>query len=333
MKKILIIQTAFIGDVVLATSLIEKLSEFLPEAKLDFLLRKGNESLLNNNPHIRNVLIWDKKNNKKRNLLSLIKNVRKEKYDIVINLQRFFATGLITALSGAEIKAGFDKNPLSKFFTIRIPHIIVGKKPLHETERNNNLIASFTDNIPAKPRLYPSEEDFKKVEKFTSIPYITISPTSVWFTKQYPASEWVKFVEQIPPDHKIFLLGGKDNYEACEDIIRKSSNYNVENLAGQLSFLQSAALMSSARLNYVNDSAPLHFASAMNAPVCAVFCSTIPGFGYYPLSDKSFIAQIDYDLKCRPCGLHGRKECPLIHFKCAYDIGAQKLLKAFYADR
>jgi len=73
-------------------------------------------------------------------------------------------------------------------------------------------------------------------------------------------------------------------------------------------------------MNYVNDSAPLHLASAMDAPVTAFFCSTVPAFGFTPLSDRSAIAQIDYELDCRPCGLHGYKACPKGHFKCAHDI-------------
>jgi heptosyltransferase-2 len=72
----------------------------------------------------------------------------------------------------------------------------------------------------------------------------------------------------------------------------------------------------------------LHFASGVNAPVTAVFCSTIPAFGYTPLSDVSIIAEIDYDLSCRPCGLHGLKSCPQKHFKCAFDIKTKTLVQA-----
>jgi heptosyltransferase-2 len=78
-------------------------------------------------------------------------------------------------------------------------------------------------------------------------------------------------------------------------------------------------------MNYVNDSAPMHLASAMNAPTCAVYCSTVPAFGFGPLSEKSFIVEIDYPLYCRPCGLHGYNACPEKHFKCAYDIEVKRL--------
>lgn len=332
MKKILVIQTAFIGDVVLATALIEKLHQYYPNAKLDMLVRKGNESLLQNNPYINEVLIWVKKENKIKNLLKLLKKIKSSKYDIVINLQRFFATGFLTAFSGANEKIGFDKNPLSFLYSSKIPHIIGGDNPRHETERNNNLIAPFTDSTPSKPKLYPSVNDFNFIKKYSTLPFITITPSSVWFTKQYPIIKWIEFINEIPADFKIYLLGGKDNINDCEEIKVGTKNKNVEILAGQLSFLQSAALMSKAKMNYVNDSAPLHFASAMNAPVTAVFCSTIPAFGYTPLSDKSFIVETKEQLSCRPCGLHGKKACPLGHFKCAYTIETQQLLNTLYAD-
>jgi heptosyltransferase-2 len=97
------------------------------------------------------------------------------------------------------------------------------------------------------------------------------------------------------------------------------------NLCGQLTFLQSAALMRDAKMNFVNDSAPLHFASSMNAPVTAVFCSTVPKFGFGPLSDDSVIIETHEELSCRSCGIHGHKECPELHFKCSKTISAAKV--------
>ena len=100
-NNILVIQTAFIGDVVLATALVESIAAAHPAAEIDFLVRKGNEGLLANNPQIREVLIWNKKEQKTRNLLGLLKTIRRKRYDYVINPQRYFSTGLLTAFSGA----------------------------------------------------------------------------------------------------------------------------------------------------------------------------------------------------------------------------------------
>src|SRR5215467_5164283 len=141
MQKFLVIQTAFIGDVVLATALLEKLHRHFPDAEIDMLVRRGNESLLAGHPFLHEVLIWDKKEGKYRSLWRLIRQIRKHKYDKVINIQRFAATGLLTALSGAAETIGFDKNPFSMFFDKKIQHIIgEGSTTPHEVTRNLELV-------------------------------------------------------------------------------------------------------------------------------------------------------------------------------------------------
>ena len=344
-QKFLVIQTAFIGDVVLATALLEKLHACFPDAQIDFLVRKGNEALLAGHPWLHETLVWDKKQNKLRNLWRMTRRLRREKYDKVVNVQRFAATGILTAFSGAKETIGFDKNPLSRFFTYRIPHVISapvepGKMTagpaVHEVERNQALIEAFTDDRPARPRLYPTSADVQKVAAYKARPYITISPASVWFTKQYPGDQWASFIRELKNGITVYLLGAPGDRGLCDSIIgsARSGNIvsaagagNIVNLAGELSFLQSAALMRDALMNYVNDSAPMHFASALNAPVTAVYCSTIPGFGFGPLSDNSHIAEIEQPLDCRPCGLHGYKACPRGHFNCARKIEARQLLE------
>ena len=328
MQQFLIIQTAFIGDVVLATGLIEKLHAHFPEATIDFMVRKGNEGLLTGHPLLREVLVWDKKQNKNKNLWKMLRRIRKKRYDKVINVQRFAATGLLTAFSGAKEKIGFDKNPFSFLFTKKIPHVIAtSDAPKHEIERNNDLVKVFTNDTVMRPKLYPSSEDYNAVKPYQSQPYICIAPASVWFTKQYPPEKWINFIKKIPASLMVYLIGAPSDIELCETIQVAVQSQNIVNLAGKLSFLQSAALLKGAVMNYVNDSAPMHFASAMNAPTTAVYCSTLPSFGFGPLSDVKFIVEKLEPLYCRPCGLHGRAACPEGHFKCAYEITDEQLLR------
>ncbi|MDB5211962.1 MAG: glycosyltransferase family 9 protein, partial [Sediminibacterium sp.] len=275
------------------------------------------------------VLVWDKKKAKYTNLIGLLKRIRNSRYDKVINVQRFAATGLLTALSKGKQTIGFDKNPFSFLFTEVIRHEVSDDDhSLHEIERNHELISSFTDAKAAKPKLYPSENNFLAVAKWKQQPYICIAPASVWFTKQFPADQWIQFIRSLPAHINVYLLGAPGDHVLCEKIRIDSERSSVTNLAGQLSFLESAALQKNALMNYVNDSAPMHFASSVNAPVAAVYCSTIPAFGFGPLSDNSHIIEILQPLECRPCGLHGRKACPLGHFHCAGLIGNEQLLQA-----
>ena len=322
--KFLVIQTAFIGDAILATALLEKLHDHFPESKIDYMIRKGNEGLFQTHPFIHKLIVWDKKNDKFKNLIRILISVRKNKYDYVINLQRFASTGLFTAFSKANEKVGFSKNPFSFLFDKKVEHSIDDDS--HEIERNQMLIRHFTDEDYFRPHLYPSEIDFNNVSKYKSRGYICISPASVWYTKQFPKDKWIEFINKLRNDISVYLLGGPEDNELCESIILESSCVGIQNLAGKLTLIESAALMKDSLMNFSNDSAPLHLASAMNAPITAIFCSTSPNFGFGPLSNKSRIVQSKEILKCRPCGLHGKKECPEKHFKCAYTIDINELI-------
>jgi heptosyltransferase-2 len=325
-KKILIIQTASIGDVILATPVMEKLHAYFPQASIDFFLKKGNESLFAQHPFLREILVWDKSSKKHKHLYTLIKKVRAEKYDLVICLQRFFSGGLVAALSKGKKIIGFDKNPLSCFFYQLIEHIIGKSSSVHEVTRNLSLINNLTDNIFEKPKLYPSPSNREGVRPYKSKPYICIAPLSLWFTKQFPKEKWIEFAQIINPSYNIYYLGSKSDACICDEIIYHSKHPNSVNLSGKIGLLESAALMQDAVMNFVNDSAPMHLASAVNAKTTAIFCSTVPEFGFGPLSDDAIVVQTEMELNCRPCGLHGHKHCPHKHFQCGNSINVNELL-------
>lgn len=285
------------------------------------LVRKGNEQLLENHAFINKVIAWEKRQNKFRNLVKIILSVRKKRYDLVVNAHRFASSGLITLFSRAKKTASFQKNPFSAFFSHVVEHSFDGR---HEVERNQGLIEPFTDGRPSRPKLYPSQAQLDTVKKYQHRPYYCIAPASVWFTKQWPKEQWAELVQNLLPGHAVYLLGAPEDHETCEFIKANCPGLEVINLAGKLSLLESAALMKGSIMNYVNDSAPLHLASAMNAPVRAIYCSTSPKFGFGPLSDDGEVIEKEEPLYCKPCGIHGYATCPEGHFKCALDIDAKK---------
>ena len=325
MKKILIIQTASIGDVILATALVETLHRTYSSDLLDLLVKKGNESLFIGHPFLHEVIIWDKKSGKYANFMLILGKIRTTKYDIVVNIQRFLSTGLLTALSGAGETRGFSKNPVSFFFSKRVAHPI--GSGIHEVIRNQALIGELAFQDKPMPRLYHSASDESAVDVLVKGKYYTLSPASLWYTKQYPVEKWVALIRKIPQDVKVYLLGAPNDQQLCDDIISKAGHGNAFSLAGRLSFLQSAALMKKAWMNFTNDSAPMHLASAVNAPVTAIYCSTIPEFGFGPLADNSAVVETEEKLVCRPCGLHGFNACPEKHFRCALEINEMKLIR------
>jgi heptosyltransferase-2 len=318
-KRVLVIQTAFLGDAILSTGLLEKIHHELPEYTMDLLVRKGNEGIFNGHPFLNNLLIWDKKKQKYKNLFLLWKKIRKQRYDLLINLQRFAASGLLTASSGATITLGFDKNPFSFLFSRTVKHDF----SIHEAYRNQKLIFGLVSERHFKPKIYPQKSNFEKTAAFKVQRYITIAPASVWFTKQLPAEKWVELLT-FYPGCLVYFVGSKTDAELAETIITLCVKQQVElkavNLCGKLDILDTAALYADAVMNFTNDSGPMHIASAVNAPVRAVFCSTVEKFGFGPLSDNGAIIETTENLKCRPCGIHGKNSCPEGHFRCAYGI-------------
>ncbi len=317
LDRILVIQTAFLGDVILATPIWENIHDAYPHAQIDVVVKKGNESLLTGHPFLHQVFIFDKRN-KVKNLWNLSKTLRSQQYDLVINLQRFASSGILTLLTRGKESRGFQKNPLSLFFSKRYPHEM--KPDWHEVDRNLCLISDLVTAPIRRPQLFPSKDDLNSVQIYQQVPYCCLAPTSVWFTKQAPLEIWLELIEKLSQTkEQIFLLGAPSDRAYLDEIVKNTRSAQVINLAGRLSLLQSAALMAGAKHNYVNDSGPLHLASATNAPVSAFFCSTVPEFGFGPLSDHSDVIEVK-NLDCRPCGLHGHKACPKGHFKCGKDL-------------
>jgi heptosyltransferase-2 len=221
-------------------------------------------------------------------------------------------------LAKGKESRGFQKNPLSLFFSKRYPHEM--KPDWHEVDRNLCLISDLVPTPIRRPRLFPSKEDLNSIQIYQELSYYCLAPTSVWFTKQAPQEIWLELIDKLSQTkNKIFLLGASSDRTYLDEIVKNTRSAQVVNLAGQLSLLQSAALMAGAKHNYVNDSGPLHLASATNAPVSAFFCSTVPEFGFGPLSDHSDVIEVK-NLDCKPCGLHGHRSCPKGHFKCGKDL-------------
>ena len=153
MERILIIQTAFLGDVILATPVISELKRIYPNAQIDFLVKKGNESLLSNSPHLNSVLLFDKSKGKWKTMMRLILQFRRHKYDLVINLHRFGSSGILAGLSKGKKRYGFKKNPFSFLNTKKFDHTI--GDGTHEVERNLSIIEEFGASKLVKPELFP----------------------------------------------------------------------------------------------------------------------------------------------------------------------------------
>lgn len=333
-KNILVIQTAFIGDTILASHFAAAVKEAFPDSKIHFFLRKGNESVIQGLPFVEKVWVWDKKGGKVKNLWNLIKELRTIRFDMVFNLHRHFNSGLISALMKSPLKVGFRQNPLSFFYTQKVNHLIPHPGQdgsWHEVQRNLQLLKLASPNTEIsenskiyKPILPLEEKHFSKVSKWSNGDYFVVAPASVWFTKAWSEGKFRALTQELSKLGHVYFIGAPTDKELCERI--REGVGKTTNLCGELNLLDSAALMKNAKRVFVNDSAPLHLASAVNAKTTAIFCSTVEDFGYTPLADDSVVISMGKALSCRPCGLHGHKSCPLGHYKCSEDIEVSRVL-------
>jgi heptosyltransferase-2 len=328
-SKVLIIQTAFLGDAVLITSLLEKIRVESPSSTIHLLVRKGLEGIFKAYPHDHLGQVWTyDKSNKLKSWWTLRNELTKEKFDQVFVAQRFFGMGLLSISISAKKVVGFDKNPLSMFFDEKVTHEFGHGK--HETERNTQLLASWLGPQVHKPFLNASYLNKFPVDLHPQ-KYVSISPGSVWETKRFPVHKWIEFIRLLPLDQEIVLMGSASEKHLSDEIENalEGSGRHIHNDCGRFNLQEAIAVYQQSLMSFVNDSGPLHICSALNTPTVAIFCSTIPAFGFGPLAERHKIIQVKEKLACRPCGDHGKKSCPEVHFNCANSIDVQEMFQAY----
>ncbi|MGF6907557.1 glycosyltransferase family 9 protein [Fusobacterium sp. PH5-44] len=322
--KILIIHTAFIGDIILSTPLISKLRDKYPESNITYLTIPSGKSILNNNLKLNRIISYDKKGKDKGfiNLWKLIKKLRKEKYDLVLSLHRYLRSSLIAYGTGAPIIIGYNVAPASFLFSKKIAY----DQSKHEVER----LLSFINSKEEKRyeiELYPSMENRERAEKLIGNIHcrklIIIAPGSRWATKRWPVAYFNELLEKLSKEKNMQLavVGGKEELD-LNLIIPE----NVLDFRGKTSLLDLVAMIEKSTLLLSNDSSPLHIASAFeNVRIFGIFGPTGKKLGFFPWSKNNEVYEVD-DLKCRPCSLHGSKKCPKGHFKCMMGVHPEAVI-------
>lgn len=321
-QKILVVQTAFLGDAILTLPMIQKLKEKYPESIIHVLCIPSSKDIFINSPFVENVIVYDKRGSDKSTIkfYKLIKRIRGEKYNFIFSPHRSFRTSLIVFLSGVIETYGF--NTASMHFIYK--HVKEYNRNAHEVIRNLQLLG-LDSSIRIEnllPVFRPSHEVDVKLSSMmpnSEKQIIAIAPGSVWNTKIYPKEYFEKIIENlISRGYLVFLIGGKDDRDLCSSILEKFEN-NLFSFAGRLNPYETIIFLKKVSLLICNDSAPTHLGMAADIPVLTIYCSTIPEFGFYPYNGKSAYLSYD-DLKCKPCGIHGKKRCPIKTFDCGYRL-------------
>jgi len=316
----LIVQTSFLGDMVLTTPLIAYLAKRGP---VDVVCTPAASALIANHPAVREAIVYDKRGADRGvgGMVRMAAQLRARAYDSAYFAQGSVRSGAIGALARIPDRVGFSTSAGRRFYTMRIP-------PVDNTHHAARLLA-LGSRDPARewsreelrPHLYPGHAERTAVDEVLgNAAYgerlIALAPGSVWATKRWPY--YSELAHALSSLGRIVIVGASGDRELATAIVGATHGQAVD-ATGRLSLLASAELIGRAALLVTNDSAPLHLGSAMNTPTLAIFGPTVPEFGFGPLADRSVVAGVD-SLACRPCDRHGPQKCPLGHWRCMREI-------------
>lgn len=334
-KNALLIQTAFIGDVVLTTPMIAAFKRYRPEAKLTVMVKPEAVSLLRNNPHVDDLLIIDKKGKHQgaAGMFRMIGEIRSRNFDLLLSPHKSHRTGFLAMFSKIPRRFGYRDAGWARFAYTK--HL-TRPMDLPEIERLlqflEDALGENTQLFPRDLELYVNDEAREQARDILSqldaSHPVLVAPSSVWPTKRWTPWNFAELIGLLLERYKkpVLLVGSPGDREVADRVLEFLKlahpdwpDRRVHNICGKTSLPALYALMEKSLLLVSNDSAPVHFGCAAKIPVVAIFGPTVPALGYAPIAPRTAVAELA-DLGCRPCGLHGAKRCPQSHFRCMKDL-------------
>ena len=334
----LVIQTSFLGDMVLTTPLIERLAE---GGAVDVVATPANAGLLTNHPAVRDVIVFDKRGDARglRGLNRIAAQIRWRETPngreargarIAYLAQGSVRSATLAILGGVSERVGFSTSSARLLYTRRIEY----RRDLHHATRLWQLASTTAGELPPaplRPSLHPGVADVASVNALLLAHGVTrnqslivLAPGSVWATKRWPTYDALAATIASTGElrsHRVAIIGTAGDAalaEAISNALHRTGAEAPVDATGKLSLLASAALIQRAVAIVTNDSAPLHLASAMGTPTVALFGPTVPAFGFGSLSPQH--TELGVTLPCRPCHAHGPQTCPLGHWKCMREL-------------
>lgn len=312
-KNILVIRLSSLGDILLTTPFIRSINKKYPDIKIDFILKEQYREILQFNPYISKVYEF-KKSSKDRRLL--FKTIKKNKYDLVIDLQNNFRSSRIRRMIHAPA-VKFKKRTLAKFLLVKFKYNL-----LREAPPIPNRYAQVLDNF----KLDDEGLDFHLPGSATSQlgdfnKYIGFAPGSRHFTKMWPLQYFAELGNLLmSKGYLVVLFGGKSDLQICYELSVKIPG--AINLCNDDKIFNTAIDMKKCRAVVCNDSGLMHIACSLKISVLAIFGSTVKEFGFMPYNCKGSVLE-NIGLYCRPCTHIGKESCPEDHFRCMLELSSQ----------
>lgn len=329
--KILIIRFSSIGDLVLTTPVIRCLKKKYPDAHITLLIKKQFRQVMEYNPHIDRLEIFE------GDLKGTIQLLKKENFDFVIDLQKSFRSRKIKKSLG-KAWFSFPKLNFRKWLYVRLKLNLMPDKSV-VTRYFEAVKALKVSNDGRGLDFFIPDECKTKLEDIPTghlSGFVACVIGGSFFTKRFPVQKWQEFVKKS--DYPLVLLGGPEDREAGEEIA-KANPGKVYNACGKFSLLESADLVQRSRVVISNDTGLMHIAAAFQKPIISLWGNTAPDMGMFPYygqnnlktqpSPLSVIME-NKGLSCHPCSKLGYDQCPKGHFKCMNDLSIIKIQSAVH---
>lgn len=327
-QHILIIQTAYLGDVILITPLIRATRRLFPSARLDVMVIPETAGVLGNNPNIDSLIRFDKRGARWRSFFRTVKTLRRGRYDLAITPHSSLTTALLMKWGRIPERLGYDRWSAARTLTLRVPHL----QNVLKIERNLHLLSLFSkERFDMQTELFPDEAMRERTASLLSAllrsvkRVIAVAPGSIWPTKRWPEASYVSLMRALDGlGYGLVFIGAPEEKALCDRIIG-ASDADALNLAGRLGPLESAAVIERCDLMICNDSGAMHIANAMKTDVFVFFGPTVKSLGHFPFRENDVV--FETSLACRPCGSHGGKKCPEGHHLCMRKIKPEHVVE------
>jgi len=327
--KILLVQTSYLGDVILSTPVISGIKRIHPDSELWAMTTPTAAALIRHDPLLAGVLPYDKRG-RDRGVVGLgrmIGRIRRQKFDRVYSLHKSYRTALLLAASRIPLRIGFRQARCS-FLYHQVRH---RPHEPHDVLRNLALLATEIDraDLDDDLRLFAPPSAQVRPEIRTALAgvseYAVLVPGSAWATKRW---QWQGYREVarhlLRRGLSVVLLGAPTEKDICD---RVANGLDVVNLAGVSSLGDAMCVIRGAALVVCNDSMSLHMASAFKVPNVAIFCATSPDFGFGPWKNRAVVVE-RRDLDCKPCAPHGGRFCPARTEACIQGLPPGEVIAA-----
>jgi heptosyltransferase II len=340
--SILLIQTAFIGDVVLSFHTIEALRAAHPHARIGLLTTPAAAPLARCVAALDDVIVFDKRGSQS-GLGGMMRVARRVgEYHSVLAAHRSLRTTLVvwlaTLLGATRFTAGFETAAAAWLYHKRVRYHANN----HEIERVLELVSALPEPLAegTSTDVSPSSQSVATIIPATDLeaasellrgllpPFIAIAPGSVWATKRWREEHFIVAATAAANAGTVLLLGGNDDRELCERIAH-AHGQSVVSLAGKTTLPQMLAVLQRSSVLLCNDSAPLHIANLAGCRVVALFGPTVPSFGFAPRGANDRVLEIPSSaMPCRPCSPHGTHTCPLGTHACMRELAPETAIDA-----